>query len=123
MTREELLEWCRQRYGTEPEYPWNDGNVVLRHRENRKWYGVVLEVGRDRLGLDGDGSVAVLNVKCDPVLIGSYRSREGFFPAYHMNKDNWLSILLDWPELDEPLRQLLELSYGLTAPKKREQKK
>ena len=44
MTRQELFTWIRQQYGTEPEYPWHDRNAVLRHKDNNKWYGVVLEV-------------------------------------------------------------------------------
>lgn len=44
MTRQEIFEWCRQQYGTEPDYPWNDWNAVLRHKKNNKWYGVILEV-------------------------------------------------------------------------------
>lgn len=119
MTRQEVFTWCRQQYGTEPEYPWNDWNAVLRHTDNQKWYGVILEVGRNKLGLSGDGEVDVLNVKCDPILIGSYRTQKEFFPAYHMNKENWLSVLLDKPELDEAIKELLALSYDLTTSKKK----
>lgn len=119
MTRQEVFNWCRQQYGTEPEYPWDDWNVVLRHTGNQKWYGLIMEVGRDKLGLSGDGEVDILNVKSDPMLIGSYRTQEGFFPAYHMNKENWISILLDKPELDDAIKKLLALSFELTAPKKK----
>ena len=122
MTRQEVFTWCRQQYGTEPEYPWKDWNAVLRHTDNQKWYAVILEVGRDKLGLPGDGEVDVLNVKCDPILIGSYRTQDGFFPAYHMNKEKWLSILLDKPELDNAIKELVELSYALTGPNKRKTK-
>ena len=87
MTRQELFTWIRQQYGTEPEYPWHDWNAVLRHNDNNKWYGVVLEVSADKLGLPEAGIVDVLNVKSDPLLIGSLRGQDGYFPAYHMNKD------------------------------------
>ena len=117
MTRQELFGWCRQQYGTEPDYPWNDNNAVLRHLNSKKWYGVVLEVNRRKLGLEGDGIVDVLNVKCDPIMIGSLRLQDGFFPAYHMNKDTWLSILLNRPDLDESIKNLLDLSYELTRSK------
>ena len=39
------------------------------------------------------------------------------FPAYHMNKEKWLSIQLGKPELDHAIKDLLSLSYELTAPK------
>ena len=119
MTRQEVFNWCRQQYGTEPEYPWNDWNAVLRHTDNQKWYGLIMEVSRDKLGLSGDGEVDILNVKSDPMLIGSYRTQEGFFAAYHMNKENWISILLDKPELDDAIKKFLALSFELTTPKKK----
>lgn len=81
-----------------------------------------MKVGRDKLGLPHPGEVDVLNVKCDPILIGSYRTQDGFFPAYHMNKENWLSIVLDEPKLDDSIKELVILSYSLTAPKKRKRK-
>ena len=90
VTRQELFTWIRQQYGTEPEYPWHDWNAVLRHNDNNKWYGVVLEVSADKLGLPEVGIIDVFNVKSDPLLIGSLRGHEGYFPAYHMNKEKWL---------------------------------
>ena len=122
MTRQELFDWVQQQYGTEPERPWHDRNAVLRRKDNDKWYGVVLEVAGEKLGLTGDGIVDVLNVKSDPMLIGSLRGQDGYFPAYHMNKEKWISVLLGKPELDDSIKDLLALSYELTAPKKRGKK-
>ena len=104
MTRQELFTWIRQQYGTEPEYPWHDWNAVLRHNDNKKWYGLVLEVSADKLGLPEAGIIDVLNVKSDPLLIGSLRGQDGYFPAYHMNKEKWLSIQLGKPELDDAIK-------------------
>lgn len=122
MTRQELFDWVQQQYGTEPEHPWHDRNAVLRRKDNDKWYGVVLEVAGGKLGLSGDDIVDVLNVKSDPMLIGSLRGQDGYFPAYHMNKEKWISVLLGRPELDDSIKDLLALSYELTAPKKRGKK-
>lgn len=119
MTREEIITWCRTQYGTEPDYPWNDNNAVLRHTKTGKWYGVILEVRRDRLGLAGEEMADVLNVKSEPVLIGSLRMRDGFFPAYHMNKENWISILLDGTAPDDEIKNLIGLSFQMTMPKNR----
>lgn len=38
----------------------------------------VLEISEKKLGLTGEGIVDVINVKCDPVLIGSLREQSGF---------------------------------------------
>ena len=53
MNRQEIFEWVKATYGTEPDYPWNDWNAVLRHKDNNKWYGVVMEVAESKLGLTG----------------------------------------------------------------------
>ena len=119
MTRQELFDWVQQQYGTEPEYPWHDWNAVLRRKDNDKWYGVVLEVACEKLGLTGDGIVDVLNLKSDPMLIGSLRGQDGYFPAYHMNKDQWLSILLEGPQPESEIKELIELSFRTTASKKK----
>ena len=63
MTRQELFTWIRQQYGTEPEYPWHDWNAVLRHNDNNKWYGVVLEVSADKLGLPFEEKVRLYHMQ------------------------------------------------------------
>lgn len=114
MERKELFEWVKETYGTEPDYPWNDGNAVLRHTHNRKWYCVVLEVDRKKMGMADEGTVDILNVKSAPVMIGSLRMQEGFYPAYHMNKEKWISISMDGTVPVKEIKNLIELSYQLT---------
>ena len=74
MTKTELLQYVAQAFGTAPEYPWADtpDAFVLRHENNRKWFAVGMTVRRDRLGLGGAGVVDVVNVKCDPLMSGSF---------------------------------------------------
>ena len=119
MTRQEVFAYCRQQYGTEPDYPWQDRNAVLRHKDNNKWYAVILEVGREKLDLSGEGVVDVMNVKCDPILSGSLLGQPGYFRAYHMNKEQWISILLDGPQPENEIKSLIDLSFRMTQTKKR----
>ena len=121
MTREELLSLALERYGDAPEYLWADtpDACVLRHPDNRKWYAVIMAVPRERLSLMGNGDAHVLNVKCGQLLGGSFLGRPGFLPAYHMNKEHWLSVLLDGSAPDADVADLLDLSWSLTRPKKR----
>lgn len=131
MNRQEIFKWVKEQYGTEPDYPWQDTNAVLRHRRNNKWYGLIMSVGRDKLGLSGKEEIEILNLKCDPEMIGFLRTRPGFLPAYHMNKDKWISILLGDTEstvsvvptvpivYEKEIKNLIQMSYDLTEPKKR----
>ena len=64
MTRDELIRTIAERYSTDPEYPWDDENCIFRHRENRKWFAIVMRVGYRRLGIDREGVADVANVKC-----------------------------------------------------------
>lgn len=117
MNRQEVFDYVKQKYNALPDYPWADQNAALRHRENKKWYALIMEVDREKLGLLDEGTVQILNVKCDPMLIGSLRMQEGFHPAYHMNKDKWISVRLDGSVPEDEIRSLIDGSYGLTAPK------
>ena len=116
-TRESILKYAVERFGTDPEYPWarDPVSAVLRRRDNRKWYGLVIDVRRDRLGLTGEELVDVLDFKCDPHMLGSVRTQAGFLPAYHMNKDKWVSVLLDGSVPLDAVTPLLELSYDLAG--------
>lgn len=112
--RQDVLAFALEQYGTEPEYLWSSAPeyAVLRHR-NGKWYGVVMDVLREKLGLSGKGCVDVLYVKCEPDLIGAFRQRDGFLPAYHMNRSHWLTVLLDGTVDRETIVSLLDMSYDL----------
>lgn len=116
-----LIELFRQVYSTEAEYLWEDtpDACVFRRQDNRKWFGVILCVSGKRIGLETDDMVDILDVKCEPLMIGSLLEKPGYFLAYHMNKKHWLTILLDGSVPEEDIRFLLDMSYTLTAPKRR----
>ena len=119
MTKEAFFLWVEREFGVKPDYPWEERNAVLRHGDSRKWFALVLEVERCKLGLQGQGKVEVLNVKGDPRIIGSLKGQPGYFPAYHMNKEQWLSILLDGPVGEGQIQELLRMSFDLTRGKAR----
>ena len=121
---EAVFQYIQETYDIAPDYPFapEDTAAVLRHPANRKWFGIVMHVSRKRLGLSGEEEVPILNVKCDPLLMGSLLQSDGFLPGYHMNKRHWLTILLDGTVPIEDIRGLLDMSYDLTKPKMRKRK-
>ena len=114
MTRDELIRYVADRYSTDPEFPWDDENFIFRHGGNRKWFAVAMRVAYRKLGIDREGSADVVDVKCHPILMGAYRTQPGIRPGYHMNKEHWLTILLDGSAEDALVKELLELSFDLT---------
>lgn len=122
--RDSLFQYAREQYDAEPEYLWEryPNYAVLRHPGSKKWFAVIMDVPRKKLGLDGAGTVDVADVKCPPVMAGSLRDGRRYFPAYHMNKENWLSVLLDGSVALQELYALLDMSVQLTGKKSRRSK-
>ncbi len=123
---EEVLKYAKDQYGTVPDSPWQrtPEAKVLRHSDNRKWYGLIFTATEKQLGIgQTDRRRDILNVKCDSALSASLRSRPGVLPGYHMNHVEWTTLLLDGTVPFEMIRNLLDMSYGLTASKKARQKK
>ena len=122
-----IMDYAREHYGVEPDFPFpNYPDIpVLRHHGTRKWFAIFMNVSRSVLRLDGDDPVDIMNVKCDPILSGSLRMQEGYLPGYHMNHDQWLTILLDGTVPYEEIIPLLDMSYDMTfkMPKKRRKPK
>ena len=126
MDRKGLEQLIFDTYSVEPDYPWMDTpeSAVFRHAANRKWFALVTTVPRSKLGLPGQQPVDIVNLKCDPILIGSLRAEPGFYPAYHMNKENWITAALDG-SAHPPLRRTgscgggdvpVLVSYGSREP-------
>ena len=92
--------------------------TVLRHAATGKWFGILIQAPREKVGLAGPGTAEVLNLKCDPLVsYGMFQSYPDIMPAYHMNKHHWISVRLEGGVPEETLRLLVRMSYDLTDKK------
>lgn len=116
MNKDELIKYIEENYGAEPEHLWPKYPefCIFRHANNRKWFVLLSTVPGDKLGLPGDRAVDIMNVKCGPALLGSLLETKGFFPAYHMNKSNWVTVLLDGSVPNDEIIGVLDISFALT---------
>lgn len=113
--RNQILLYVKEKYGIIPEYPWEEHSsyAVLKTEKKQKWFGLIINISRETLGLQGAEKVEAMNVKNDPNRIQSLIDHQHFFPAYHMNKKHWITVLLD-SNLDiDLLKQLIDESYQL----------
>lgn len=85
---------------------------MLRHK-NGKWYAVVMSVEKCKLGLEGNEFVDIMNVKCDPEMTSVIIQNFGFLSGYHMNKQHWITILLDGSVSEAKTLDFLDMSYDL----------
>ncbi len=117
--RTQVLDFIAKKYRVYGDKPWcNDPEfVVVRHSDNRKWFGLIMPVPREKLKLSGVGNVDVINIKADPVIIGSFKKQSGILPAWHMNKASWVTVLLDGTVPMSDIEFLISVSYDLTKNK------
>ena len=118
MTKQSLFEYCLTTYGTSPDYPFDEDfeTAVLRHADNRKWYALVMRVSRHKFGFESDEVIDVVNLKLPTEMFGSFGATDGVYPAYHMNKLHWISVLL--PEAPNDVVQfLVNVSFEATKSK------
>ena len=111
MNRLELKQYIAETYGIEPDCPWSKSPnfEVYRHSNNKKWFALIMDIPRNRIGLRGMDIIDVVNLKCNPLLLGSVRTESGIFPAYHMNKENWVTAALDGSASEEIIKMLLDV--------------
>jgi predicted DNA-binding protein (MmcQ/YjbR family) len=119
MTKQSFLSYCLSTYGTSPDYPFEEDFVtaVLRHADNKKWYAIVMCVSRRKFGFDSDEIIDVVNLKLPTEMFGSFGTDDGVYPAYHMNKLHWISVLLP-DAADDLVEFLVNASYEATREKK-----
>ncbi|WP_455268970.1 MmcQ/YjbR family DNA-binding protein [Rahnella aceris] len=117
MKRESLFRYAWEHYNSEPEYLWRNlpDYAVLRHHNGDKWFGLVMNVSGTKLGLKTEDKVDILEVKVRPEHIGSLRQKDGILPAYHMNKEHWVSVILSGPLSADEIHELLADSHELTC--------
>ena len=123
MTKQQFLEYCLKTYGTSPDYPFDDlfETAVLRHGDNQRQYALVMRVSRRKFGFDSNEVIDVVNLKLPTEMFGSFGEADGVYPAYHMNKLHWISVLLpDAP--DDVVKFLVNVSFEATKAKKKKAK-
>ena len=119
MNKQDFFEYCLNTYGTSPDYSFDEDfeTAVLRHTDNRKWYAIVMRVSRRKFGFDSDEVIDVVNLKLLTEMFGSFGAADGVYPAYHMNKLHWISVLLpDAP--DDVVQFLVKVSFEATKSKR-----
>ena len=114
--RDEVLRRAADVYGVQPDFPWDStpDAAVLRHPHSRKWFALLMRVSYQTVGIRKKGQTDILNIKCDPLMLGSLLRQEGLLPAYHMSKSSWMTVLLDGTVSPEQIFALLHTSFCLT---------
>ncbi|HFU4501463.1 TPA: MmcQ/YjbR family DNA-binding protein [Streptococcus suis] len=115
-----IAQLIKEKWGDLPDYPFakSPETGAFRHPANSKWYALVTQVKRGQLDGSADQElVEIVNLKVDGREIAELLSQSGIYPAYHMSKKAWVSVLLDETVEDQMVFALLEKSRYLVGPK------
>ena len=124
--REEIFKYAKENFGSDPEFLWEKypDYAVLRNMQNSKWYALVASISAEKIGLKSRKNVEILNDKCDPVMIGSLIDGKRYFRAYHMNKEHWITLILNGEIPKQEVFAMINLSFEIVkSGKKRAEKK
>jgi predicted DNA-binding protein (MmcQ/YjbR family) len=109
-----------KKYNDLPLFAWNSypGYGIFKNLANDKWYALIMNISKDKLVASSPKEeVEIINLKLAPEKILNLLTKKGFYKVYHMNKTNWLSIILDDTLSDEEIMTYLEESHHYTEKK------
>jgi predicted DNA-binding protein (MmcQ/YjbR family) len=112
MNIESLREYCLSKPGAGETLPFGPDTLVFK------------VAGKIFLLTSLDDEQLSFNVKCDPDHAEELRAEcPCVLPGYHMNKKHWNTIIVDGSAPVKLLKQWIDDSYALVAPKSRGSKK
>ena len=134
-----VIEYVKNKYDDDLVFLWdNFEGAVFRNKDNEKWYGAIMKIREKsfatstikRMKQDGatsnhmllnkknysdDDFVEVIDLHIDKNISKDLIDYETIFPGYHMNKDNWITIILDKSTNLKKVYKLLDDSYSMTV--------
>lgn len=115
-----ILNYVKKKYKTTPVYPWKSDYVTcpIKNKEG-KWYGIMMEIPYERLGIKKSGIIPILNLKNTEEKVLELIDRKLIFPAYHMNKKYWYTVILTKNINMLKLEKLIDESYQLVTKEKK----
>ena len=112
----EVIDYCNNKYGGNYVNPFKKHPDILAFvNEKNKWYALLSDVEYNKLNKNTNitTKVKILNVKYPTDNISDIIDNKNIFPAYHMNKKHWISIVLDKNIKLETIKELIDMSYSL----------
>ncbi len=113
-----LTKIIYDKYKDKPEHPFNkdDYSTIFRNPKTKKWYALIMNINKAKI-TKGNGNIDILNIKLDPEEIRNLLTTKGFYKAYHMNKNNWITIILDNTLKDEEIFKYISKSHEFSKKK------
>ena len=116
--RQKWTKWMTENIVPYHGNPFEKTNAMgFRVEEHGKWYGLMMGVPLQKLGVTSQANALILNVKIHPEDKERLLQTDGIFEAYHMNKKHWISIALNVCTDDALIKECIYTSYKCVAKK------
>ena len=114
-----IIKYVQNTYGDELEFLWkkSPGNAIWRRKDNKKWYGALLTIAGNKIGLDTSASIEIIDLRLQSKQIDLIVDNKSYFPGWHMNKKTWYTILLNNSVTTEEICRRIDTSYELAKRK------
>lgn len=104
-----------QHFHDHPEFVFKrlPDDAVFREPISQKWYGLVMNIPRQKLtnqSASAKDRIEILEFRINPDHRANLLKHAGVYPAYHMNKDNWLCVVLDDTQSDQQILTWVDAS-------------
>ena len=115
-----VIAYIQNQFAVSPIFPWtkHKNYCTFNTQEKNKWFAVLLQISAKKLNIDSENEVTILNLKGNPDKITRLIDYTTIFPAYHMHKKLWYTVLLNKDTNFEELQTLIQASYLLVECKK-----
>ncbi|MBA3828855.1 MAG: MmcQ/YjbR family DNA-binding protein [Taibaiella sp.] len=108
MNVEDIRIYALSKPGADESFPFGESTLVF--KVNSKIF----------LLLSLEAEVPQFNAKCDPDKAIELREEyECIIPGYHMNKKHWNTVIMDGTLTTRQLKEMIDHSYTLVAPKQK----
>lgn len=118
----QIARFVTEKFSEQPDFPFKKfpDYGVFRNQVNNKWYGLIMNISKDKLTKDKkdkDIKIEILDLKVNPDLHEQLLKKHGFYPSYHMHKQSWITIVLDGEVANSEIYELLSISRKLSLGK------
>lgn len=112
---ERLQALIEEKYGLKPKHPFKTYHEITTYNGYKdKIFAMFWPLEKGKITKKNDSKIInMLNVKADPDEVLRLQTKPGFYPAYHMNKKHWVTVLLDESQTDDVIFTLIKQSFEL----------
>lgn len=116
---QKLIQYVSDAYGDALEFLWEKfpDNAIWRRKDNKKWYGALLTITKNKIGLPSQEKIEIIDLRAAPENIDSLVDNVTIFKGYHMNKKHWITVCLDGTVALDDIKKMLNASYELAGGK------